>query len=71
MKINGIPIRVENDTVIELEKGDRIRLTSPSGLGRTCLYLEVNSAGKLNITGGSEIVGKISGLGMRQKVSLA
>jgi len=68
MKINGIPIKVETDTVIELEIGGRIQLTAPAGMGRTCLYLDVNLCGTLNIAGGSAIIGKISGLGMWQKV---
>ena len=68
MKINGIPIKVKADTVIELEKEDRIQLTAPAGMGRTCVYLEVNPCGMLNITGGSSIIGKIAGLGMWQKV---
>lgn len=69
MKINGLSVKTENDAVIELEKGDRIRLTTPASLGRTCVYLEVSPGGMLNIAGGSSIIGKISGLGMWQKLS--
>ncbi len=68
MKLNGIPIKTEKNTMVELEKGDRIQLTAPASLGQTYVYLEVNRAGMLNITGGSSIIGKISGLGMWQKV---
>jgi len=68
MRINGISIVVKTDTVIELEEKDKVQLTVPAGVGRTCVYLEVDSSGKLNITGGSAIIGKISGLGMWQKV---
>lgn len=71
MRINGIPIEAGQGTIIELEKMDKIRLTAPAGAGQIYLRLEVNLSGKLNIVGGSSIVEKISGLGMRQKVSLA
>jgi hypothetical protein len=53
--------------VIELEHEDQVQLVVPASMGRTCVYLEVNLNGELEITGGSSVIGKISGKDMKRK----
>ncbi len=53
---------------IELEHGDMIQLTSPAGLCRTCIYVEVTPDGLLTLTGGVSIIKKISGVGILEKI---
>ncbi len=54
--------------VVELEHGDMIQLTSPAGLSRTCIYIEVTPDGLLTLTGGVSIIKKISGFGISEKI---
>ena len=68
MKIDGIGFTPKNDRDIELEQNEKIRLFVPASKGQTCVRLEVDSSGMLNIVGGSAIIGKIAGLGMWQKL---
>lgn len=69
IKIGGIIMKVSssygNELILTLEENDRVRLTTSAD---TCIYLEV-SDGKLELTGGADIIKKISGPGMSAKVT--
>lgn len=55
-------------SVVELGPNERIQLLVPASMGRTCVHLDVNPSGKLQITGGSSIIEGIVGEGMAEKL---
>jgi len=57
-----------NHYVIRMGHEDTIQLAVPASMEMTCVYLEVSSSGKLNITGGSSVVEHISGPGFKNKI---
>jgi hypothetical protein len=55
------------EDVLVIEDGDDIKITIPSRVGRTCIYLTGRN-GKIDITGGTAIIGKIAGESLIEKV---
>lgn len=57
-----------NDQTVVIAEGMTLRLTTPEGeMTSTCIYVTL-IGGKLVLSGGSSIIKRIEGGGMREKV---
>jgi hypothetical protein len=60
-----------NEKVVVVTENEPLRITTVAGQdprSRTCIYVSLDSEGKLIIVGGASIVSRIEGDGMREKV---
>jgi len=59
--------KVRGQQVIVLEEGDEVMLTTAQADGVTCVWLKAEG-GKITFTGGADIINKIYGVGVREKM---
>lgn len=67
MKFQGQEIKIKTGEAIELREGEFIQLVVPASDCRTSVHLEVIN-GRLEISGGADIISGINGPGMAEKV---
>jgi hypothetical protein len=49
----------KNDSVLVLRPGQRIRITTPTNKGKTCIYLSVGEDERISLEGGSSIIAEM------------
>ena len=63
----------KSTTTIVIEEGDCLMITTPEDDGKTCIYMDCVCVqgfprGKLQISGGADIISAIVGEGMKDKI---